>query len=503
MNFTKIPKIRKLFVLFGLICAETITFSFGSYAQDVEAKIKLLPPSHVLVEGRFLNKSLAGNNLSFLETYADVSNLGLRIENLKLFDEKGNEIVFKKVGSAEFQTNQTPTSWKYEMKSEVSQTLTDAAHVSWISESEGLLMPGDLLPRLSSNNKGIAARITFELPENWKVATRETPRTGENVFDVQNVENSLFFVGKNWREKTIQIEKTNLSFVTSGEWAFSDEESAEMISLIFPEHRKVFGEIPSSKTQIILLPFPQSNASADRWRAETRGSTVTIISGVIPQKNVALQRLHEQLRHEIFHLWLPNAVSLSGNYAWFYEGFTIYQALRTGVQLNQIRFEDYLNTVSRAYDIAQKDTKGQSLSLVEASQTRWTGSNNFVYAKGLLAAFLCDVALLRESKGKRSLKDIFRMVYQKHRAPAEIQDGNTAILSILKSYPELIAIVRDYIESKSGIGWKEYLESAGIEFKPNTSATQLKIKENLNGRQKDLLDDLGYNQWRKILQKKK
>jgi predicted metalloprotease with PDZ domain len=214
-------------------------------------------------------------------------------------------------------------------------------------------------------------------------------------------------------------------------------------------------------------------------------------------------KLHEQLRHETFHLWLPNAVNLSGNYDWFYEGFTIYQALRTGVELNQIRFEDYLHTVSRAYDLARNDATGKSLSLLEASNVRWSGSNNYVYAKGLLVAFLCDVALLQKSKGKRSLADIFRAVYRKHRAPAQVEDGNQAVLRILKNSPELVLIVRNYIEGGAEVEWREYLEAAGLEADSLSAATRLEIKADLNGRQKDLLNDLGYNQWRKLLQKKK
>lgn len=498
MLFTKIKKILAFSIL---ICAETLILTFINYAQDLEVKIKLLPQSRISIEGEILNKTIISNKLTFIENYADVSNLASRIENLKVFDEKSDEINLKKISQSEFQSNPQINSWQYEVKGGISQTITDSAHVSWISEKQGLLMLNDLLPQFSSNDKKISAKINLDLPQNWKISTSEN-RVGENIYDVKNIENAIFLIGNNWREKRIQVEKASVNYATAGDWAFSDDEAAEMIEFIISEHKKVFGEILTAKTQIFLLPFPQSNVSADRWRAETRGATVTIISGVITQKNVALQRLHEQLRHEIFHLWLPNAVNLSGNYSWFYEGFTIYQALKTGVEMNQIRFEDYLNTLSRAYDIVRRDANGQNISLIEASQMRWAGANNYVYAKGLLVAFLCDVAMLRESKGKRSIKDVFRTVYQNHRAPAQIQDGNSAITGILKSYPELNSIVQNYIEGKSGIDWREYLESAGIEAESATT-TQLKVKTNLSGRQKDLLDDLGYNQWRKLLQRKK
>ena len=83
--------------------------------------------------------------------------------------------------------------------------------------------------------------------------------------------------------------------------------------------------------------------------------------------------------------------------------------------MNQIRFEDFLGTLGQAYFMANFNE--QQISLVEASKTRQSGANQQVYSKGMIAAFLCDAAILEKSKGKSSIEEIFRMVYQKHRLP--------------------------------------------------------------------------------------
>lgn len=477
-----------------LFCLTSGSFVFS---QDIEAKIKIvsLSPARVSIEGKFLTENLASKDVSFLRNIADVSNLGERIESFRVFNKSGTSLEVKKLIAGEFQTTEIPNSWQYEVKAEISKKLTDAAHVSWLSEDLGLLMLGDLLPRFG---KPVSAKISFELPDEWRIVSSEIIG-GDKTFNVKNIENAVFLIGKKWREKAIQIDKSSLSVAFAGDWKFSDDEALEMASSILTEHKSVFKEIPNQKTQIFLLPFPQENSNPDRWRAETRSATVTIISGAVPFKSQAVQRLHEQLRHEIFHLWIPNSLALSGNYDWFYEGFTIYQALRTGVELNQIRFEDFLNTLGHAYQMAQflSSDGGQTFSLLEASDRRWAGSSNFVYAKGLVVAFLCDAALLRESKGKRNLKEVFYKIYQKHRFPNQIQDGNTAIVSILKGFPELNLVVQNYIEGKAQIDWQNDLTATGLEL----AGIQLKVVANPNGRQKDLLDKLGYNQWRKILQK--
>jgi predicted metalloprotease with PDZ domain len=228
---------------------------------------------------------------------------------------------------------------------------------------------------------------------------------------------------------------------------------------------------------------------------------VTIISAPTTFKSSAQNRLHEQLRHELFHLWIPNSLNLSGNYDWFYEGFALYKALKTGVYLNQIRFDDFLSTLGRAFDLTEALSRRRTVSLIEASEKRWINANELIYAKGIVVAFLCDAALLRESRGKRDLDSIFREVFQKHRAPNPREDGNAAILRILKSNPELVPLAENYIEGNSKVDWQNDLQSFGISAEKTSGATDLKVNPKPNGRQKDLLNKLGYNQWRKLLQK--
>lgn len=471
-----------------------------SRAQEIEATVKILslaPAARVRVEGKFSGAASGGKSWSFLQNYADVTNLGERIENLKLFDAQGEEIAFKKLATGEFEAERIAASFQYEVKTEIPKVLTAAAHVSWLAEIDGLLMLNDLMP---NNLQASGAKISFELPENWRVATSET-RAGEKTFSVKTIEKAIFLIGKNWREQSKSIEKTELSLATFGEWQFSDAEAFEIAATILSEHRKVFGEIPFPKTQVLLLPFPQ-NANFERWRAETRGSTVVIISALTTFKSAAINRLHEQLRHELFHFWIPNSLNLSGNYDWFYEGFTLYKALKTGVALNQIRFDDFLSTLGRAFDLTEALSRRQSVSLIEASQKRWINSNELIYAKGIVVAFLSDATLLRESKGKRDLDSIFQSAFQKHRVPNQREDGNAAILRILKSSAELVPLVEKYIEGNSKIDWLSDLQTFGIVAEKKSGATELKVVAKPGGKQKDLLNKLGYNQWRRLLLQK-
>ncbi len=468
-----------------------------SQAQTLETTIKITD-SHAFVEGTFKDAEKVKNvtNFSLLNSYAGFENLGARISDVNLFDKNGQKVNYKKFTDGEFVTESDFHSWNYQTNLKTLNNPSSLAHVSWISDEQGILMLGDLLPEFAEK---ISAKLTIELPKDWRVSTVEK-RLSENIFEISDVEKAVFYIGKNWREKEFTAQNAKINFLISGEWQISDDEALQMGSRIFAEYQKLFGGNSFDKMQVFLAKFPRE-VKVGRWEAETRGANVTIFSSEMNFKTQSLQRLHEQMRHEIFHFWLPNGVNLSGNYDWFYEGFALYQSLRTALEMNQIRFDDYLDTLGRAFDI---DTLlSQRTSLIEASKNRWNGANTQIYARGMIVGFLIDNALLQKSKGKKSLSEILREIYQKYRFPNAKEDGNTAILNVLESHGELRPIIEKYIKGTENIAWQTDLDAIGIEPTTENFATKLKIKAKLNGRQKDLLDKLGYNNWRKNTQSSK
>ena len=120
-----------------------------------------------------------------------------------------------------------------------------------------------------------------------------------------------------------------------------------------------------------------------------------------------MAQLSTPLTHELFHLWVPNGLALDGDYDWFYEGFTIYRAARTAVSLDLLTLPEFLNALARAYDASHAQTN--SLSLIEASRTRWTTGQSAVYSKGMVVAFILDLRTRTASRGKRSIDDAYRV----------------------------------------------------------------------------------------------
>jgi predicted metalloprotease with PDZ domain len=491
-------KQNRIIFLGALVFFETFLFSVFSQAQIIDAKIKIdaLLPEIISVEGTNLdaNPARRGKNFSFALSYAGVENLGERVSDVRLFDEKKREILYKKLVAGEYLAEREFAAWSYKIKPQSAESVSKA-HVSSLSGEQAILMLGDLLPQFDAKeSEKKTARISLELPAEWKISSTEK-RSGENAFAVADLEKAVFYIGKNWREKELKVGNGQLKFIISGARQFSDDESFQMADEIFGFYQKLFGSSPNEKAQIYLGTLGD-NAKFGRWAAETRGANITIFSAEMPFKTQSVQRLHEQLRHEIFHLWMPNNLNLSGNYDWFYEGFALYQSLRTGVAVNRLRFEDFLDTLARAHSIDTLQT--QRVSLVEASKNRWNGANTQIYARGMLVAFLCDIAVLDKSKGKNSLSDILRQIYQKHSYPNARSEGNTAVLSVLRERAELRPIVEKYVDGTENIVWKTDLGAVGIESAEENFQTKLKVTAKPNGRQKELLNELGYNNWRKL-----
>ncbi len=420
------------------------------------------------------------------------------VKNLVLLDEQGQNVAYARINSREFLAESDFRRFAYEVSIETPTDFTTKAHASWIENDAGILMLRDLIPQFESNfGTKIFAKARIETPKSWVYGASNFQI--ESVL-VQNVDadTGVFVMGKNWRRRRIVFDGFEVNLAIRGNWQFSDDEAEESIRDILSEWRRNFGEFPDESIQMTLVP---ADRQSGRWEAETRGNSVTIISGDLPFKKPSLQRLHEQLRHELLHLWVPNQLALTGNYSWFYEGFSTYQSLKMGVELNRLSFDDYLATISEAYRIVRNQKT--RVSLTEASRTQKSGSNMRVYAEGMLIAFFCDAAVLHQSRGKRSVSDAFRGIYQKHRLPNKPQDGNIAILGEFNAYPELRPIVDDYIEGNKMPDWTDYIAAIGLEQLESNSSFRLEVKQKLSGRQKDLLDKLGYNNWRKLGKKSK
>ena len=487
---TQLSKLLSSNALLWLPWLVILFVTTAGFGQDIVATISLdnVGNSRIRISGRFSDEIAARGvkNLSFLNNYGASTGLGERVSSITLTDRAGSAVGSKRFAAGEYVADSNFSHWEYVVDAPRPADPASAAHISWITDDLCLLMLDDILPQASIGGRSSSGRVEFKLPAGWHAYSADKG-FGDGIFETADVEKAVFYL-----EKSVS-ERQSGDLLIHGRFNFTSDEANEMAAEIVAGYTKLIGPLPDPRFQITFIRTPPG-VPPGIWEADTRGRSVTIISSDMPFKTQSLQRLHEQFRHELFHLWIPNALNLSGNYDWFYEGFALYTSLKSGVLGGRIRLEDMLDTLSRAYNIDALQPSG--ISLLQASKQRWNGGNTRVYARGMIVAFLCDLTLLENSKGKISVDEVVREVYTKHLKPAVSKDGNESIIAVLSSHPELDQIVINYVTGGKKIAWAPELSAAGIEPSGAGAALALKLTEHPNGRQKKILDRLGYNSWR-------
>ncbi|HKP73370.1 MAG TPA: hypothetical protein VJT82_10565, partial [Pyrinomonadaceae bacterium] len=468
-----------------LIMLLTLFASLPTLAQNIEARISVvsLTPPRVRVE---VDRSSATKAWSFRNAYAGLLGLGERIEKLSFADAQGAEIAARKLAAGEYEAAREATKVSYEIRLDPPPASDAAAHVSWLTLARGVLMLGDLLPLPSSR-----AKMKLSLPPDWKVATLET-QAADGRYEIENAESSIFFVGDDLRVSQSSVRGMEFNFAAAGEWPFVDRDATDIIGAILKAHAERIGGVPRKSTLVLLAPFP-AQANAGSWSAETRGGTVVFLSGRAASKAVGLSRLSIPLAHELLHLWIPNGLALSGDYDWFYEGFTIYQSMRVSMQLGELTFQDYLDSLARTFDNYLALQTQDNLSLPEASARRWSGSGALVYNKGALVAALYDLSIRQHSHGKRSLDDVYRALFRQHQTGVEKREGNAAVIDALDLVSEDKELSERYLKGSHRLDLATALEPYGLKVERVGMRTRIAVVASLTRAQRDLLRQMGYN----------
>ena len=466
-------------------------------AQKLSVAIRVIPgsPGRLAIEGGGVMVS----SWSFRDSSAGVLGLGARIENFGLFDAQGADIAVRKLAPGHFESARAASKFRYEVNLAVPARSSDSALVSWLNSERGILMLGDLLPAFDSSAVASAGKrsqnaepinIRMDIPTGWSAYSSEG-RTAQNEFEVTDPYRTVVVVGKSLRASARTISGKPFMLITEGQWAFADGDVMDTVAKTVEVHSQVVGALPCKQPSLFLLAFPHE-VRADKWSAQTRGCAVYLLMGKNPSRTAALAQLGNALTHELFHLWIPNGWELTGDYDWFYEGFTLYQAARSAVRLDLVTFPEFLNAIGRAYDGYSAAADRDRWSLIEASKRRWTVGAPSVYSKAMVIAFLYDLNLRFQSNGKYSLDDVY-LRFIRDRATSAGQDGNAAAISALRLDSFGAAFVQTFLADAVAIDLQKELAQFGLGVEQIGLRTRIYARNNLTRRQRDLLRQLGYN----------
>lgn len=452
----------------------------GISAQSKPAshlKISIPTAGQIKVEAETLSPA---RSWSFRNAYASALGIAERVEEFRAFGDSGQDARARKSATGEYQSDVDATRLSYTVNlSRVGPT--DIPHVSWLAEDRGLLMLADLVPL------GLGSlSLEFELPAGWTVESSITPDANAR-YEVLLPDRAVFLVGRSLRKASKSVSGMMLETVFSGTWQFKDDEALKSATTVMEKYFALTGFRLPGKSVIMFAPTPVSLGNSI-WKAETRGSTVVVLMDPAARVERWLGQVRVLLTHEMLHLWVPNALKLEGDYDWFFEGFTLYTALRTALELKIIDFKGYLTTLAGVYDayISHPDTR----SLVDESERRWSSEGTQVYVKGMLVAFLYDLMVRKDSGGRTTLANYYRELFSG--GVTDGADGNEAIIRLLASSPAGNEFTKSYIETNKEIKLGQLLPAYGLQLDASGKSSQLRVSSGLSEDQKQLLRSLGY-----------
>jgi predicted metalloprotease with PDZ domain len=433
-------------------------------------------PGEIRVEAELSSPS---RSWSFRNAYAGVLGIAERVGDFRAIGAAGKDAQAKKSAAGEFRSELDATKIAYTVKL-AEPRATDVPYVSWLADDRGLLMFADLIPQ---DIETLSAE--FKLPTGWTLES-SLVADASGRYTVSESHKAVFLTGRTLGKASNTIDGVALDVVLSGKWPFKEAEVLNVANTVLQKYIDLTGFKLPNKATIMVTPFP-TDAGNSEWKAETRGSTVVLLGN--PKKfDVWRNRLRVIFSHELLHLWVPNSLNLEGDYDWFFEGFTLYTALRTAQELGGIDFKETLNTLGRVYDVYLSHPDEQSL--IEASETRWTNPGSQVSIKAMLVAFLYDLKIRKESGGKLTLGDRYRELFSR-RVTANA-NGNEVIIAVLDSVPAMSGFVKQYVESSTKLELEQMLPAYGLTLDSSGKKSQLSVSRDLNPEQQQLLRSLGY-----------
>ena len=352
-------------------------------------------------------------------------------QNIKTFipkNEKGKRLAFDKV---------TKDQWK--IKSGVAKTI----HINYSYYANELNAGSSLLDDSQLYINGVncfvyvpdridnPCELSLELPDDYKVATGLTPK-GKHNFHAKNYHELVdcpLIASNSLQKNSYKVKGTTFNIWLQGEikpdWnkVLKDFEAFTRIQL------KMMQSFPFKQYHFLfqVLPFQAYHG------VEHQNSTVIAIG---PSYELMRNDWYEEFlgvsSHELFHAWNVKAIRpkemmpydySKENYSrlgYVAEGVTTYYGdihlLRSGA-FNE---KQYLKTFDKLLERHYDNFGRFNLSVADSSFDTWLdgyktgvpGRKTSIYTEGALCAFMMDILIRKDTKNKRSLDDVMRLLYE-------------------------------------------------------------------------------------------
>jgi predicted metalloprotease with PDZ domain len=436
--------------------------------------------------------------LRFADRFAGIERLSERIYGVQIKDANGQRLLPEILGGGTYRVNPGNSSQltlEYQLRlaetNGVSRDPGKYALTSSLSPQFGFLLLSDVLPALCSANQAaceaLTARVKFQLPEGWEVATTEAQSFG--AYDVADVMRAVFFVGR-LRRQLITVGQMRIHVALAGDTSLSDVQVNLLVEAIARQQATMMESREAGDFLVTLTPFPIP-LTGMRSSALTRGRSIIMMLNPEADARRTLALYQKHLAHEMFHFYLPEAFQPRENFDWFWEGSARYMALLTLNRLKFITLREYLDELSFEYEAYAANRLRNQVSLIAASQGKFdnAASYDLVYRKGTLVTALYDLELRTQSNSRKSLLDVLLELYANYR---QRDISNREVLATMRKAGKFETFIHDYIEGTTSIDLLKLVKPYGLQVETASGAPRLGVIKNPSLKQNTVLAQLGH-----------
>lgn len=336
------------------------------------------------------------------------------VKNLRVTNAAGNDIGFESKANGEWQLSGiSDGSVKLSYQVDLSFTKTKWIYgneQAGIYQDDALFVVSKALFIVSDAPSDY--HISFNLPADWKIAAPwQTNGNDPKNFiaeDRNDLINNSVVLGK---PTIYAFREGNFTFTLAllGRMKEAKDLIAPVLQKTLHTYVRIFDKTPPTK--YLMTVFYADEADSEAYSK----SAAFTEHDILTKDN--LIRWGDTVAHEFFHSWNGHAIQ-SEDYAssqWFTEGFTEYYANLALVRQKLIDDEMFVKKMENnlgLYLFFNSSPAFGGASLKEAGTNK--GRNRLgVYDGGWSAAFCLDIIIRDETKGKKSLDDVMRLMYEK------------------------------------------------------------------------------------------
>ena len=331
------------------------------------------------------------------------------------------------------------------------------------------------------------ARVRFELPEGWRVATelRETGEPGVySAADFHELVDNPTFVG-HFAIDSAQADGRWIRLAVYPADVMSDGEfdtTLDALQRIADYSHDLFGEPPYDRYTTLVYAYsgqPQGGGGLEHANSHL---DIVMASGFGNPEGTGVS--FGLLSHEYYHAWNVKRIRPaemwpydyeSEQYTpllWISEGFTSYYGplilTRTGLRDE----EGFWSSMQG--NIGGVESEPYQASVEDISLATWINpipiSGGYYYSKGSLIGLLLDIKIRSATENRHGLDDVMYRLYHEH---FERDRGFTTedFLRYVGEYigqDEMWSFYRAHIDGREPLPYEEVLELAGMSFSVDT-----------------------------------